>query len=91
MFCRKCGAVVRATDPRLCPFCGKLRDPFLEKCACEDSYVPPEMRAPLLIDQPPEEVAMGVCPSCGGRRALAQERCPWCDSPALPWPDRKKK
>ena len=92
MFCRKCGSVVRATDTRLCPYCGKLRDPFIEKCLeCEDSYVPPDMRAPVITEKPPEEEAMGTCPNCGGRRPMAKERCPWCNTPALPWPEKKKR
>jgi hypothetical protein len=79
-----------ASDPRLCPFCGKLRDPFLEKCEqCEssDSYIPPEMRAPAVPEKNPRDYKPAFCPSCGKARGINSTRCPWCDSRLPPMPE----
>lgn len=87
LVCRRCGATVIATDPRLCPYCGKLKDPFLEKCEfCEDSYVPPEQRTPLVREDTGRSRGAGSCPSCGGSRPLDDSRCPWCNSNSVAIP-----
>jgi|GEM_PF-2334215 len=87
LLCPKCGAAQRVTDSRLCPFCGKLKDPFLDKCEeCENSYQRPEER-PIYLP-PIKDGPTGICPNCGSRRPMENERCPWCSSPALPTLDR---
>ena len=82
--CRRCGSPLRVTDPRVCPYCGKLKDPFLEKCEkCEDSYVPPSMRSSAPTP-PPENRNTAVCPNCGNMRPPDDKPCPWCGSKLLP-------
>ncbi|MHB9022656.1 MAG: double zinc ribbon domain-containing protein [Armatimonadota bacterium] len=86
LVCKRCGSALVNTDQRLCPYCGKLRDPFFEICPeCEGAYVPPEMRTPVIPELPPEE-PKGRCANCGNPRPINDKPCPWCNSKLLVLP-----
>lgn len=90
--CRFCGAPLRVSDPRFCPWCGKLKNLLVDLCEdCANAYVPPEMRPPVIVEPPPPEIPKGECPNCGFLRPIDDKRCPWCNNPLPPIPSSSHK